>query len=220
VELISPWAESAPGRRPPPATSEYRSLALPVVFRRLDRDRKYRILDLGQAYGVNVDFFSQFPCKLYVADLFRSLRSRLGEPTGQTEPAEEDESSRLSRIFTELLPYGNDTRFDLVLAWDLLNYLEPEQIEALSYRLNRFCQPGTMILAMIAIHREIPARPCGFRILDAETLEYDSPTHSTRPAPRHKEPELRRLMPGFQVDSTFLLRNGLLEYLFVSSGGG
>ena len=129
----------------------------------------------------------------------------------------EDEAAAAAdrvRLFDELLPYPEDTRFDLILAWDLLNYLEPEQIGVLGRRLAGFSYGVTRLFAMVAMHREIPARPCAFRIRDAETLDYEALTPRTRPAPRHTEPALRRLLPGFDVASTCVLRNGMQEYVF------
>jgi len=217
LELTSPWtAEQSWRTARAKGSREYHSLALPGLVARLDGERKFRVLDLGPAHGLTVEFFSRFSCKLYIADLYRTLQSYRIEPVDDEEEDEEDD--RLSKIFSELLPYDPYTRFDLVLAWDLLNYLEPREIEALSRRLGRFSHAATRLFAMIAIHQEIPARPCGFKIRDSETLEYDTVTPETRSAPRYKEPTLRRLMPGFEVGSTCVLRNGLQEYVFIFSG--
>ena len=222
MELTSPWTSEQFWRESSAGDNgEYHSLALPGLVERLDGDRKCRILDLGPAHGATVEFFSRYSCVLYVADLYRSLKARRVDPSDRPdEPQDKEEASaERARIFDELLSYDGDTRFDLVFAWDLLNYLAPEQIEALSHRLASFSHRGTKLFAMIAIHREIPARPCAFKILDSETLEYDALTHHTRTAPRHPEPALRRLMSGFDVESTCVLRNGLQEYVFTYTPG-
>ena len=227
MELTSPWtSEQFWSTSSRGDSGEYHSLALPGLLGRLDGDRKCRVLDLGPAHGATVEFFSQYSCKLYVADLYRSLKVHRADPgidrlpDKPDEPQDEEEAAaERARIFDELLPYDGDTRFDLVLAWDLLNYLEPEQIEVLSRRLARFSHSGTKLFAMVAIHQEIPARPCAFKIRDTETLEYDELTHRTRTAPRHTEPALRRLMSGFDVESTCVLRNGLQEYVFTFAPG-
>ncbi len=232
MELTSPWTSERFWRESSGGDNgEYHSLALPGLVERLDGDRKCGILDLGPAHGATVEFFSQYSCKLYVADLYRSLNARRVDPgidrppdlpdkPDRTDgPQDEEEAAERTRIFDELLAYDGDTRFDLVLAWDLLNYLEPAQIEVLSRRLARFSHHGTKLFAMVAIHKEIPARPCAFKILDTETLEYDALTHGTRAAPRHTEPALRRLMSGFDVESTCVLRNGLQEYVFTFAPG-
>jgi hypothetical protein len=191
------------------------------LLERLGEDRKSRILDLGPAHGATVEFFSQYSCKLYVADLYRSLMAHLADPDGdrlapRAEEGEDEAAAAAERVrlFDELLPYPADTRFDLILAWDLLNYLEPEQIGVLGRRLAGFSYGATRLFAMVAMHREIPARPCAFRIRDAETLDYEALTQRTRPAPRHTEPALRRLLSGFDVSGTCVLRNGMQEYVF------
>ena len=208
MQLTSPWTkERYWGQAPAADNGEYHSLAFPGVVEKFGEDQKYQVLDLGRAYGPNVEFFSQFSCTFWVADLYRTLQSYTLAPA-------EDDGSRLSEVFEELLPYPEDTRFDLILAWDLLNYLRPEQIETMSRRLASFSKEGTAMFAMIAIHQSIPARPCGFRIVDAATFDYDSKSDRSRPSPRYKEPDLRRLIRGFKVENTFLLRNGLQEYAF------
>jgi len=213
LQLTSPWTKEHYWNQTPAADNgEYHSLAFPGVVEKFAEDQKYQVLDLGRAHGPNVEFFSQFSCTYYVADLYRALQSYTLAPA---EDEEDDDGSRLSQVFEELLPYTEDTRFDLILAWDLLNYLRPEQIEAMSRRLASFSKEGTIIFAMIAIHQSIPARPCGFKIVDAASFDYDSTTDRPRPSPRHKEPDLCRLMPGFEVENTFLLRNGLQEYVFI-----
>ncbi|HEX9723369.1 MAG TPA: methyltransferase domain-containing protein [Vicinamibacteria bacterium] len=222
MELSSPWTSDQFWRESSARDDGgYHSFALPGLLQRLGEDRKSRILDLGPAHGATVEFFSQYSCKLYVADLYRSLMAHLAEPGGDRLPAPPEEAedeaqaaAERARVFNELLPYDDDTRFDLILAWDLLNYLEPEQIGVLGRRLASFSYGGTRLFAMVAMHREIPARPCAFRIRDAETLDYEALTQRTRPAPRHTEPTLRRLLSGFDVASTCVLRNGLQEYVF------
>ena len=222
MELSSPWTSDEFWRKSSARDDGgYHSFALPGLLERLGEDRKSRVLDLGPAHGATVEFFSQYSCKLYVADLYRSLMAHLADPEVDRLPARaeegEDEAAAAAervRLFDELLPYPEDTRFDLILAWDLLNYLEPEQIGVLGRRLAGFSYGVTRLFAMVAMHREIPARPCAFRIRDAQTLDYEALTPRTRPAPRHTEPALRRLLSGFDVASTCVLRNGMQEYVF------
>ena len=145
MQLTSPWTKETYWRQSPAADGgEHHSLAFPGLVEKLGEDQKYQILDLGRAYGPNVEFFSQFSCTFYVADLYRTLQSYTLAPA-------EDDGSQLSRVFEELLPYAEDTRFDLILAWDLLNYLRPEQIETMSRRLAGFSKEGTTIFGDYAL---------------------------------------------------------------------
>ena len=192
--------------------TEYTTLALPSLLDRLQEEGEHGVLDLGLAIGANVDFFAQFSCKLYVADLFRALESR---PNQETEEDEDDEEENLwAPVFEELLPYDEGTRFDLILAWDLLNYLDRPQIEGLSHRLSQFCHPGTTLLALVSTLKEIPARPRSYHILSHDKLLYRTATRAVRPCPRYKEPDISRWMTAFRVKSTYILRNGIQEYVF------
>ncbi len=47
----------------------FSSLALGNLLAPLRSDGKHCVLDLGPASGSNVEFFSGFRCKIYVADL-------------------------------------------------------------------------------------------------------------------------------------------------------
>ena len=127
MELTSPWTSEQFWRESSGGDNcEYHSLALPGLVERLDGDRKCGILDLGPAHGATVEFFSQYSCKLYVADLYRSLKAYRVDPGIDRPPDladkpdgpqdEEEEAAERTRIFDELLAYDGDTRFDLVLA--------------------------------------------------------------------------------------------------------
>jgi hypothetical protein len=171
----------------------------------LDDERQYGILDLGPAVGVNVDFFSELSSQLYVADLLRTLESK------HLAPAEEEFD--WDSVFEEILPYQDGTRFDLVLAWDVLNYLTPPQIQAAGRRIGDFCAADALLFAMISTRKEIPARSRSYHIVSSNKLVYKTAGRAIRPCPLYKEPDLVRFMPQFRVKSTYILRNGIQEYL-------
>jgi hypothetical protein len=164
------------------------------------------ILDLGPAVGSNVDFFSKLSSSFYVADLFRALES--------DRPAASTDEMQWDPVFEKILPYEDDARFDLILAWDVLNYLRAPQIEALARCLGPHCSRGTVLFAMISTRKQIPARPRSYQVLSSEKLLYQTPTQAVRPCPSYKEPDLLRMLTGFHVKTSYLLRNGMLEYLF------
>ncbi|MDH3255663.1 MAG: hypothetical protein OEM62_11770 [Acidobacteriota bacterium] len=185
-------------------TGTHQSLALPALYRGL-RTGTQKILDLGPAIGPNVAFFGRLPCSLFIADLHESLF-----------PGTSDGAVRRNDSFEELLglELPDDGGFDLVLAWDLLNYLDQDEISALSRRLADVCSGGAVLFAMITTRRVMPNKPTVFRILAPDRLSYRLESGVKRAAPMYKEPDLGRIMPDFGVESTFLLRNGMQEYLF------
>lgn len=184
----------------------HKSLALAALYQRLRHDRKYHILDLGPALGANVEFFSQFRCKLYIEDYYQSLAA--------ARTAEEETPSP-EQLYQKLLPYAEDIRFDVILCWDLFNYLPRQELQILLKHLARYCQRGTLLFSLVATHRQIPAQPTLFKIMDDENLIYEMDSSDLRPSIEHKPRDLKLLMQGFQTANTFQLRSGMQEFLFI-----
>lgn len=161
------------------------------------------VLDLGPAAGANVSFFAGLSCKLFIADLNNSI---FGTATLA------DRAEALDDTLSRDIPV-NET-FDLVLLWDLLDYLDEAEIRILSARLRPACRDKTLLYGLVSYRKEIADRPMRYEILDTKTILYAPESQLQRPAPLRKEPELAKLMPDFEVDSTYLLRHGRQEYLF------
>jgi len=178
------------------------SLALKELLRGIPTDRKISVLDLGSASSANIAFFSH--CSLYVADLFRTLRERSGLPAQQALPFDRDLNS--------LLPEGC---FDIILCWDLLNYLSSSQMQILGQHLASRSRPGCRIFAFIAPHGQIPDLPRRYEVLAADEIRYVDGPASLRKAPGYREPELNQWIAPFSVESSFLLRHGMQEYILV-----
>ncbi len=190
----------------PSGPETFSSLALNDLLAPLRSERKHHVLDLGPACGSNIEFFSGFRCKIYVADLFDALvpqSSDAPEP-GRVRP----------RLFDRQPLIGSRTHVDIVLAWDVLNYLKANALLDLFGQLRQFCGQGTMLHALIWGRNEIPAAPMRFRITDDRHVTFDVSSPVTRTNPRYAPREMERLMAGFRVCRSYLLRNGMQEYVF------
>ncbi len=201
---------ATPRSRAEPAA--HRSLALSALLQQLVPERKYSILDLGRACGDNIDFWSRFPSRIYIPDFYRSLESSAAPSAGEEE---DEKDARWASIFEEILPYDPDCRFDIVLGWDVFNYLDPVQLQHLLRRLSGFCSKGSYIFLLISTLQQIPVEPNMFRILDSEHLTYENRATAMRACPRYQPRDIKLMMAGFEVLVSFLLRNGIQEYLFV-----
>ena len=199
-------AKEEPIEDSPPEPVANASLALNVLYDQLRRQRKYHILDLGPALGGNVDFFSQFSCKVYIEDFYRTLTS--------FDFFSPEDGFSYKAVFEYLLPYKQNTRFDIILSWDLFNYLEREEFQSLISHLGHFCHKGTLLFALISTLKYIPEKPTTFRIRNRKSLLYETNSTVLRQCPRFQQTDLNQLMPNFRVCNSFLLRNGFKEYLF------
>lgn len=188
-----------------PGYATHRSLALTALSDQLLKERSYEILDLGPPISKNIEFWSQFQPKITIADFYRSLNAAL--PSSPDAPYEYN--------YETLLPGGPDARFDIILAWDLFNYLEHDALEALIGCLSRVCRSGTFLFALIGFTQQMPADPQVFRIVDREQLAYENRSTSVRSCPRYQPRDINRMMAGFRVHNSFILRHGFQEYLFV-----
>jgi hypothetical protein len=183
----------------------HKSLGLNTLLRSMQDDRKYFILDLGQPLGGNVEFWSQYQCRLYIEDFYRDYRAKAAPGAEVSKEA----------IFADLLQFSAETSFDIILTWDLFNYLDPEEIGMLVLRLSRWCRSGALLFALISSLPLIPAEPTVFRILDSERMVYETRTHETQPCPRYHPRDVAKYVAPFEVSSSFLLRHGIQEYVFV-----
>jgi hypothetical protein len=199
--------EQGPDRALPQASGVQVSLGLQVLLQQLKPERSYSILDLGTAHGRNIEFFSRFAGKISVEDLHSTLAS--------FDFLSPEDGFSYEAVFEYLLPYRKNSRFDVILAWDLLNYLERDEFKHLIRHLSKFCRPGSLLLALICTSKHMPDRPTRFLVADEQTLEYRNDSTVLRTCPLYQQSDLKNLMPSFRVCNSFILRNGMKEYLFV-----
>ncbi len=193
-----------------PPDTLYTSLALNALLQRLRGDRKYNVLDLGPASGVNVEFYSRFAAKIHIEDLYRTLNS--------FDYFSAEDGGSFESVYRYLLPYKRGTRFDIVLGWDLFNYLAPKEFLFLSRHLAGFCSRGALVFCLVWTRESIPDQPYRYTVVDEQTLRYEGASTILRRSPRYEETDLAHMMPDFRVANSFLLRNGFKEYLFACKG--
>ena len=193
-----------PGREP----LVYTSPGLEGLTRRLRKDCTYRILDLGAALGANVEFFSAYSCRIRIVDFHGTVTERQ-EAQEQSTPLDQ---TLLSDLAADTGP------FDVILAWDLLNYLDRAQFARVMARLSHLSRAGTSLLAVMYTQGDIPAHPPVYRILDGKTLSCGFGDPELRAGPGYSPAELEQLFEGFGGLRAFLLRHGPMEYLLSRPG--
>jgi len=200
-------ATPPPGSAPVAAAPEvHRSPALGELFGLLHPDERLHVIDLGPAVGANISFLSErFPCSVEVVDLVRSLGPVV---TG-------DAANAIARVLPE-----EGEPADLVLAWDVFNYLDRDLFRAAGRVLSARCRPGATLFAMIVTLPEMGREP-GKYLLQAASggieLQY-RPEPGRRACPRYRPAEVHQMLPGFSVDRSLLLRHGIQEFLMLKDG--
>jgi hypothetical protein len=179
------------------------------LFRRLveslSEERRSVLLDLGPARPELVALLTPFRCRLDIADVADGLADLDAEP---------DPVLRRGKAEALLPPAGKEPA-DIVLCWDLLNYLQRPALSALMASVAERMRPGGFAHVLIVYSgTRMPARPSHFSPLSDGRLIETATTEAQRNAPRYSSDDLRQAMRGFTAESAMLLKNGMQEFLF------
>jgi SAM-dependent methyltransferase len=153
----------------PPAAQKLtrRSSGLGELSRLWDADTPLCVLDLGSTSASNIRFFTERSHRIYSEDLLVAST----DPALQTK--DEDGKAVLdSRQFlADNLVYPA-AHFDVVLCWNLPDYLDESLVRPVMGRLWSVLKPGGMLLAFFHTKDAGPDSPCyRFHIIDRDTLE-------------------------------------------------
>ena len=175
------------------------------LIKRLDNGGRWIVLDLGAARSHTIAAFGRFRCRLEVVELADSLEALNGE----------SEPRRLrQRVEESLLPQRGEPT-DIVLCWDLINYLRPPALTAVMESVAARCKPGALAHGLVYYAAQrMPEKPACFVPLDDQRLTNLAAPGGERPAPRYSPEDLARCMPRYTVERGRLLRNGMQEFLF------
>ncbi len=185
------------------------SLGLQALCQRMQDAASCDILELGPVRNENLEFWSRFHPSIYIAD----LRSCLPLPAASSEDSEFIEPD-----WDNLLGLPAGRSYDVILAWDLFNYLELPAVSSLIRYLKRFCRPGTVLFSMIFDQKQMPGQISVYGIKDESHLKYEATGSEMRDCPRHQPRSLSLIMTRFRTSESFRLKNGIVEYLFEYEG--
>jgi hypothetical protein len=168
------------------------------------------VLDLGPPLADNIEILAELSCRVRILDLQRSLSA---------EPPENTAEGAMAALLARLLPVQEDERYDAFLAWDVFDYLRPDQVSSLMARLSPLWKPEAHALVLLSTGKKIPAKPVRHRIVNLETIAEEGSSQPARKGPQYSELHLARMMRGFSVSHRVLLQTGMQEYLLVRGAG-
>lgn len=171
----------------------------------LDPDRRHVILDLGAARAGTIDLFSALRCRLDILDLNAALPElfKFADPDDR------------QRLLVGLMPRYEPEPANLVLTWNLLNYLTADDIRSLAELLTPSLAPDVRVHALIEYSSPLMPVTPGHWIPDSHArLHADQVDLEQVDSPRYSMRALERLMPQLEAERSVLLGNGLQEHLF------
>ena len=189
----------------PSLSRNQQSLLFPTLFKRIAADRRLSVLEIGPALPETIDFFSQYKCRLHFAGMY-------SDPVLQLQAGDYSEAELVDHL-QQSLGFSKNTRFDLCLFWDFLNYLDDKVLRA----FNTVLKPH--------IHKTTRAHAFTVRTLDTSFANQQygiEQAHMFRLRPRsgpqaptfpHTQAILVNLLSSFDIDQGMLLPDGRLEVL-------
>src|SRR5258708_4689591 len=124
-------------------------------FRLLNLQEGRCVLDMGATSANNIRFFTSKGHKNYSEDL---LRSSL-EPTLRIQDSEGNSVVDSKKFLDENLAYAN-AQFDVVLCWNLPDYMEESLVKPTIDRLWSVMKPGGLLLAFFHTRDAGPNTTC------------------------------------------------------------
>jgi len=179
--------------------ARFRSPGLALLIERLAEPGHPEILDLGPPRNATLAFLSRAPCRIHIEDVFRSLRD-----------ANPDTPVRIAPLVCT-----PETRIDVVLGWDLFDYLAATDIQALMTEVAIRCREHALLFVLAAGRGRIAEEPGRCTVDGDGGLHYAPTAPATRASPAWSPRALERMMPGFRLLHSFLLGHGMQDYLFV-----
>lgn len=179
------------------ATHQHRATGLETLIESLDSSGG-TVLDLGPLTTGTTQAFLKSGYKCFVEDIAEVF------PT-----LDEEQSNFKKAIEDHLMLAGADLKFDLVLCWDVLNYLTLESIEVLFNLLSPHFNENTRLHLMQYTGAHIPAEPIRFRLLENFNFVFSYDSQTVVPSPRHTLIKLLNKMGGFNLQHSHINQQGM-----------
>jgi SAM-dependent methyltransferase len=144
-----------------------RSSGLGELSRTWESAEDLCVLDLGSTSATNIRFFTERGHKIYSEDLLTAST----DPELLTKDEQGNAVLDSRKFLAENLVYPA-ARFDVVLCWNLPDYLDESLVKPVVGRLWSVLKPGGMLLAFFHTRDAGPDSPCHrFHIVGTDVME-------------------------------------------------
>ena len=199
-----------------------RSSGVGEIFRVINSQEGLCILDVGSTSANNIRFFTDRGHKNYSEDL---LRASL-DPALRVQDASGNSVVDTKKFLEENLVYANSL-FDIVLCWNLPDYMEESLVKPTIDRLWSVMKPDALLLAFFHTRDAGPDSTCyryhvtGTDMLEMQEVKFAPPG---RPASERQSPRLQRVFNNRHIENLFhdfasikffLARDNIREVLVV-----
>lgn len=189
----------------PSVARNQQSLLFPTLLKRIDADRRLSVLEIGPALPETIEFFSQYKCRLHFAGMY-------SDPILQMQSGDISESELVDHL-KKSLNFAKNTRFDLCLFWDFLNYLNDRALRAFNTVLTPHIHKTTRAHAFTVRTLDTSFSNQQYGIEQAHMFSIRPRSGPQAPTFPHTQAILVNLLSSFDIDQGMLLPDGRLEVL-------
>ncbi len=173
-------------------TIKFNSRCLQKIQPYLQHIPRSFVLDLSSPCNSQIQFLSNANCKSDFLSLNRNPQLEFND-----------------------LP--QDQKYNVVFCWDILNFFTTDDISEFLNYLNAYTSKDALFYFFMRDKSQMPATPCGFRIVSSRELEVWDTSYETTSCPRHPLRSIKKAMPEFASQNGSLLRNGLQEHMWIKN---
>lgn len=180
----------------------HRYPGITFISQALNANKSRRILDLGSASAASFNFFMRKGCTVRFENISQYVADQLTNA--------EVRASQLLRASLEdyLSGFRSHEKFDVVLTWDLFNFLDLETLSWLVSKLGEFCHDQSL-LHSVRYLKAAPAAPLQYQIVSDHEVKYQGLVDTAPNYEAHLLPELVRSLPFYHLDTSFNQQNGM-----------
>ncbi len=160
-------ASAAETKNPASQRLTRRSSGMAELARSLQSEEPLCVLDIGYTSAGNIRYLTERGHKVYSDDLLEAST----DPVLLSKDEQGNSALDEKKFLAENLVYPG-AQFDLVLCWNLADYLDETLVKPVVGRLWSMMRPGGMLLAFFHTREAGPDAPCyRYHILNHDTLE-------------------------------------------------
>lgn len=185
---------------------------LPLLLERFDPEQPLTVLDVGYGVAETIEFFTRYHCKLHFAAL-------LDAPALAERPDEEVEAY-FDDAFARLCDFPADTRFDVCLLWDFLNYLPVPALRSFGRALRPYLHRqthghgfGSFKANAPAMSHTGPETALQYGVFELDKLVARPRRDAPAPPYSHSRATLSDALACFEIVRGTLLKEGAMELL-------
>jgi SAM-dependent methyltransferase len=108
----------------------------------------------------------------------------------------------------------DDESFDAIVAWDVIDFYDPESARLVAAEVRRVLKPGGLVLSFFHAKRATePTRPRRYRIIDETNFSREVTAFAPMPRQVYQNRDVEKMFTGLRIVEQYYLKTGLREIL-------